>query len=129
MDQEVEMELSLGTIQQRIGGEITGDPGAMMTGVNGLGEAAEGDISFAAKAGYIDQVRASSAGAIVVGEDFPDLPGRNLLRIREPRTAFVRVMSLFYQEEDHPAGVHPSAVVAAGAGCLGGASGPVPVER
>ncbi len=109
------MELSLGTIQQRIGGEIAGDPGAMMTGVNGLGEAAEGDISFAAKAGYIDRVRASSAGAIVVGEDFPDMPGRNLLRIPEPRIAFVRVMALFYREEEHPAGVHPSAVVAAGA--------------
>ncbi|MCH7635543.1 MAG: UDP-3-O-(3-hydroxymyristoyl)glucosamine N-acyltransferase, partial [Proteobacteria bacterium] len=115
MDPEVEMELSLGTIQQRIGGEITGDPGAVMTGVNGLGEAAEGDITFAEKARYVEAVRASSAGAIVVGEDFPDLPGRNLLRIREPRTAFVRVMSLFYREEDHPAGVHPSAVVAAGA--------------
>ncbi|MFB3150557.1 MAG: UDP-3-O-(3-hydroxymyristoyl)glucosamine N-acyltransferase [Alphaproteobacteria bacterium] len=115
MGQEVEMELSLGTIQQRIGGEITGDPGAVMTGVNGLGEAAEGDITFAEKARYVEAVRASSAGAIVVGEDFPDLPGRNLLRIREPRTAFVRVMSLFYREEDHPAGVHPSAVVAAGA--------------
>jgi UDP-3-O-[3-hydroxymyristoyl] glucosamine N-acyltransferase len=114
-NQEVEMELSLGTIQQRIGGEITGDPGAVITGVSGLGEAAVGDISFAAKAGYIDQVRASAAGAIVVGEDFPDLPGRNLLRIREPRIAFVRVMSLFYREQDHPAGVHPSAVVAAGA--------------
>ncbi|MCH8139756.1 MAG: UDP-3-O-(3-hydroxymyristoyl)glucosamine N-acyltransferase, partial [Proteobacteria bacterium] len=71
MDQEVEMELSLGTIQQRIGGEITGDPGAVMTGVNGLGEAAEGDITFAEKARYVEAVRASSAGAIVVGEDFP----------------------------------------------------------
>ena len=109
------MELSLGAIRQRIGGEITGDPGAMMTGVNARGEAAEGDISFAAKSRYIDQARASAAGAIVVGEDFPDLPGRNLLRIPEPRIAFIRVMSLFYREEDHPAGVHPSAVVAAGA--------------
>ena len=109
------MELSLGTIRQSIGGEIAGDPGAVMTGVNGLGEAAVGDITFAAKTRYVEAVRASAAGAIVVGEDFPELPGRNLLRIREPRTAFVRVMSLFYQEEEHSAGVHPSAVVAAGA--------------
>jgi UDP-3-O-[3-hydroxymyristoyl] glucosamine N-acyltransferase len=120
--QEVEMELSLGTIQQRIGGEITGDPGVVITGVSGLGEAAVGDITFAEKARYVDRVSASTADAIVVGEDFPDLPGKNLLRIREPRTAFVRVMALFYREEDPPEGVHPSAVVAADAELAEGVS-------
>ncbi len=106
------MELSLHTIEQQIGGEIAGDPDAVISGVNALTEAVEGDITFAEKARYVDQVRTSPAAAIVVGEDFPDTPGKNLLRVAEPRTAFVQIMKLFYDEPDHPEGVHPSAVVA-----------------
>ncbi|MEJ2060158.1 MAG: UDP-3-O-(3-hydroxymyristoyl)glucosamine N-acyltransferase [Gammaproteobacteria bacterium] len=105
------MELTLREIQQHIGGEVSGDLSAVVTGVGSLEDAGVGDIVYAEKASYREQAGQSRAKSVVVSEDFPELPGKNLLRIAAPRLAFTRIMMLF--DDDGPAepGVHSTAVI------------------
>jgi UDP-3-O-[3-hydroxymyristoyl] glucosamine N-acyltransferase len=44
-----------------------------------------------------------------------ELPGRNLIRVGNPRLAFAESLALFHPPPSPPAGVHPSAVVEPGA--------------
>lgn len=106
------MKLTLRELGERLGGRIAGDPEVVIAGVNALEAAGEGEIGFAEKPGYAPQVGASNASAVVVGEDFPELPGRNLLRVARPRETFIQIVRLFHPEQTAPAGVHPSAVLA-----------------
>lgn len=109
------MQLTLQDIQQRIGGDIVGDPGAAVSGVGSLDSAADGDIVFAEKATYRDKAAHCAARCLVVSDDFPTLPHKSLLRVANPRVAFARIMTLFDTGAISSApGVHPSAVLAEG---------------
>jgi UDP-3-O-[3-hydroxymyristoyl] glucosamine N-acyltransferase len=109
------MKLNLRELCDRFGGTIAGDSDVLITGVASLETAGNGDISFAEKPRYHGQVITSPAAAIVVAQDFPDTPGKNLLRVAKPRHTFVRILRLFYTEPHYPDGIHASAVVAASA--------------
>lgn len=105
------MNISLRELNERFGGTIGGKPDVLIEGVNALDTADQGEITFAEQARYSEQVVASRATAIVVPEDFPDIPERNLLRVSKPREVFVHIVKLFHPEPAYPEGVHPSAVV------------------
>jgi UDP-3-O-[3-hydroxymyristoyl] glucosamine N-acyltransferase len=112
------MKASLRALRDRFGGIIAGDPDTLITGVGSLETAESGDITFAEKPGYRQQVETSKAAAVIVTHDFPDTPAKNLLRIEQPRQTFVQILSLFHAQRPYTPGVHPSAIVAASA-CLG----------
>ena len=98
-------------IQALIKARLEGDASLEITGVNGLGEAGPGDISFAEKDAYLPEVEESSASAFVVGPDFPVVAGRTCLRVANPRLVFIKIMACFTIDESVPEGVHPTAVV------------------
>jgi UDP-3-O-[3-hydroxymyristoyl] glucosamine N-acyltransferase len=110
-----DMQLTLHEIAQRVGAEIAGDPQVKIRGVNALEAARAGEVTFAEHERLAKDVRACSASAVVVPESFPHVPGKNLLRVVQPRPAFVRIMRLFQEQMRFPAGVHPRAVVSSSA--------------
>jgi UDP-3-O-[3-hydroxymyristoyl] glucosamine N-acyltransferase len=106
------MKISLGELSERFGGTISGNPDVLIQGVNALDIAAQGEITFAEQTRYTEQVISSHADALVVPEDFPDIPEKNLLRVAKPRQVFIHIVKLFHPEPVYPQGIHPSAVVA-----------------
>ena len=82
-----------------------------ITGVNALEAARAGELTFAEHDRQAPMVSASHASAILVSEQFPQVPGKILLRVKQPREAFARVMVLFQPPPAGPRGIHPSAVV------------------
>lgn len=103
--------VTLQHIAELVGGELTGDPAAVITGVAGLKEAREGDISFLANDRYLPLVRKTKASALVTGPDFAGTYP-NLIRTPHPSRAFTAITGLFVPSaEDRPRGVHPSACV------------------
>jgi len=79
-------------------------------GVNTLELAGETDLCFAETAAQTDAVQVSRAGAVIVPENFPVLPGPLLIRSPEPRLAFFRIAELFVPASEIQ-GVHPSAII------------------
>ena len=106
------MQFTLSELRHKVGGNISGDGEVMIVGINALEIAGEGEITFAESLRYLEQARKSAASAIVVGSDFPELSGKNLLRTEDPRLVFFQIMTLFERKLKYRPGIHPTAVIA-----------------
>ncbi len=107
------MEISLKEIEALVGGEITGDENIVITGVAGIKEAGEGEITFVANSKYASLMDSTNASAIIVSRDVEN-GRRTLVRTDDPYLAFTKVMELWANGNGEPstgAEIHPTAVV------------------
>ncbi len=104
-------ELTLGGIAAAIGAVLEGEGGVRVNAIATLEDAGPETLCYAASPRLLEQVRSCAADGFIVGDDFPTLPGRNLLRLADPKLGFVRALELF-RPDRRPEGVHPAAVVA-----------------
>jgi UDP-3-O-[3-hydroxymyristoyl] glucosamine N-acyltransferase len=107
--------LRLSEIVSRLGGELVGDPEVAVRRVAPLHSAGPGDLSFLAQAKYRAQLRETRAAAVVLRHEERDATGLPRILCDDPYLYFARVAQLFAPAEPVSAGVHPSAVVEAGA--------------
>jgi UDP-3-O-[3-hydroxymyristoyl] glucosamine N-acyltransferase len=99
-------------VAAHLGGTILGDGAVELKGFAPANTARDGDLTFAENAEFFEKARLSSASAILVDGDFqPD--GKTLIRVPKARIGFAKVLALFFPDPKAPAGIHPSAVVAA----------------
>jgi UDP-3-O-[3-hydroxymyristoyl] glucosamine N-acyltransferase len=101
----------LGELAAHVGGELLGDTGQLIHGLNGLAEAGPGDVSFYGNTRYRRQFEATRASAVLVGRDEPAREGVALIRVGNPHLAFARLLTLFEVRERPAAGVRPGAHV------------------
>jgi UDP-3-O-[3-hydroxymyristoyl] glucosamine N-acyltransferase len=101
----------LGELAAHVGGELLGDAGLLIHGLNGLAEACPGDVSFYGNTKYRQQYEATRASAVLVGADAPAREGVALIRVSNPHLAFARLLKLFHPQERPAAGVSPHAHV------------------
>ena len=110
------MERTLGEIASHVGGELSGDPAIRITGVAGIEEAREGDLTFLANPRYASFLGTTSASAVIVGRQ-TEVTGTKAALIRHPNPylAFTRALELLTEVEKHyPPGIHPTAVLGEG---------------
>jgi len=110
------VQLTARDIARLVGGELSGDPNQLLSGLAGLREATPGDVSFLASPKYQAAVKASRAGALIVARDLVvDFDGA-IIRVDNPSEAFADlVRQVAAPPVIFPPGVHPTAVVAASA--------------
>jgi UDP-3-O-[3-hydroxymyristoyl] glucosamine N-acyltransferase len=113
--------MTLFELAERLGGAVIGDGGVEIRGVRPLADAGAEHLSFYHNRRYLQAARESRAGALLVASPEGFL-GRNLLVVKEPYAALAEVLGVFHPVERPPEGVHPSAVVAAGARIAAGVS-------
>ncbi len=102
---------TLGDIARAIDARLEGVAERAVAGMATLAEAGPSELCYAASSEMVDQVICSTAAGVIVDEDFPKIPGRNLLRSRDPKTAFVLAMEMFAPDR-RLSGIHPSAEIA-----------------
>jgi len=102
---------TLGELAEIAGGELHGPVDLRISGAAPLEAAGPESAAFADQK-FLAQGRASAAGVVLVPVDAPDL-GRPVIRVENPRLAFVKVLKAFDRTPAAPAGIHPAAVVAA----------------
>jgi UDP-3-O-[3-hydroxymyristoyl] glucosamine N-acyltransferase len=107
---------TLGTIAKRFGLELRGDPATPIRGVATLAAAGAGELGFLANPRYRTQLEFTRADAIVLRDADAASFGRAALIADDPYVAFARIATLFEKAPSATPGVHPSAVVGAGAG-------------
>ena len=103
----------LADLASDLGADVIGDEDFEVCGVRPLDTAKAEHLSFLHNPKYVDEAKASEAGAILVA-DAEVLLGRNLLVCPEPYLALAQALEIFHPMERPEPGVHPSAVVAAG---------------
>src|SRR4030042_4719686 len=109
------MRLKLKEIAALVEGELLGDPEAVITGISGIKEAREGDITFLANSKYSGLMNTTKASAIITGRDISGF-AKPLIRTDNPSGPFTKVVSLVAPNDvKHPEGIHPTALISPGA--------------
>jgi UDP-3-O-[3-hydroxymyristoyl] glucosamine N-acyltransferase len=104
--------MKLGEIATALGATLeNGDPATEIRGVAGIEEASSGQITFVANPKYAATAKTTTAGAIIVSEDFPPVACA-LLRSTNPYLCFARAIDLFYQPPRYAPRIHLTAVIA-----------------
>jgi UDP-3-O-[3-hydroxymyristoyl] glucosamine N-acyltransferase len=104
--------MKLSEIARALGCELRGDGEVEIAGVAPIKDAGPGTLTFLADRRLAGKLTTTCASAVVLASDAPEvaLPS---LRAPHPYVAFVAALELFHPPAPrHPAGVHPSAVVA-----------------
>jgi UDP-3-O-[3-hydroxymyristoyl] glucosamine N-acyltransferase len=106
--------LTAAQLARELEGEVLGDGSIGLTGFAPADTAKPGDLTFAENEAFFAKAEQSAAAAILV--DGPFTPGRKvLIRVANARIAAARALPLFFPEKEFPAGIHPTAVIAASA--------------
>ena len=105
------ISFSLRELARRFGGEIVGDPGFEVRGVASLESAAPDRLAFLANARFLPQLKATRAGAVIVGPAARGATQLPRIVCANPQAYFARVSALFNPPLPARPGVHPSAVV------------------
>ena len=109
---------TLAAIAAAAGGRAeNGDPGRRFDGVASLAEAGPDQVSFLGERRYLDALRATGAGAVIVQPALAKAVPAGAVPILTdaPQLGFARVAALFHPPRPPRPGVHPTAVVGEGA--------------
>jgi UDP-3-O-[3-hydroxymyristoyl] glucosamine N-acyltransferase len=105
--------ISLGEIAKSITGDLHGNSELKITGVSGIKEAKEGQITFAASPQFLKHLVASRASAAIVGEGVPAeaVQGKSYIVAKNPALAFLKVVELFQESPPTSRGISELAFV------------------
>ncbi|MBU2251540.1 MAG: UDP-3-O-(3-hydroxymyristoyl)glucosamine N-acyltransferase, partial [Candidatus Omnitrophica bacterium] len=105
------MRFTLRQIADLVNGELTGSPDLVITGISGIKEAKEGDITFLANSKYVSLIQDTEASAVITSRE-PLSTKKPLIKTDNPSMAFTAVVELLLPGSlTHPEGIHPTAVI------------------
>jgi UDP-3-O-[3-hydroxymyristoyl] glucosamine N-acyltransferase len=102
------------------GGRLVGDGAAVVEGVRSLEKAGLRDLSFAADA-KAEASAATSAAGVLLARSADPFPGRTVIEVPDPSAALAAILACAFPRRSARAGVHPTAIVEAGASVAPGA--------
>ena len=113
---------TLAELAERFDLRLRGDGSRRIGGVATLANAGAGQLTFLSNGKYAAQLAATGAGAVILREEhLTDCPVDALVAA-DPYVAYAKVAALFERLPTAAPGIHPSAVVDAGADIGAGAS-------
>lgn len=105
------MQKTLKEVASLIEGEIVGDENIVVTGISGIKEAKEGDLTFVANSRYLPLMGHTRASAIITSRDVKTA-SKTIIRTENPSLAFAKMVSLLAPNEvKRPKGIHPTAII------------------
>src|SRR2546422_4862332 len=108
------MKVTLEAVARAIDGTVVGDGSVEITGVAGIREAREGDLTFLANPRYEPYLELTQASAVIVSENHRNTK-KPLIQNPNPYLAYLKAVRLFAGERERPCpGIHPGAVIAPG---------------
>jgi len=108
------MRKTLKEIAKLVDGVVVGEENTVITGVAGIKEAREGDITFLANPKYFSLIDNTHASAIITSKDV-EAVSKPIIRTENPSLAFAKIVAHFAPDEvKHPEGIHSSAVLGKG---------------
>ena len=106
--------MKLQDIADKLGCTLQGDGNLDIRAVLGIDEAGPGDLTFISNPRYVSKARTARASAIIVSNDFAELPVATL-RTSNPYLAFAKAVELFYTPPGPMPGIDAAARIAPGA--------------
>jgi UDP-3-O-[3-hydroxymyristoyl] glucosamine N-acyltransferase len=107
--------LTTAQIAALCGGDLEGDGQRLISGANTLEGASPDEAAFVANRKAAEAASRSRAGCVLIPRDFDQTGRWSLIRVAEPRSAFVKVLNALYVKPEPAPSVHPTAIIAASA--------------
>jgi UDP-3-O-[3-hydroxymyristoyl] glucosamine N-acyltransferase len=104
--------LTVAQIAELCGGQAEGNTQLLITGANSLDAAEPTDLSFVANDKALRAAASSCAGCLLVPFSFSGNASSSLIRVEQPRTAFMRALGALFPQQRPSPSIHPTAVVA-----------------
>lgn len=104
------MPHTVADIAKHVHGEVHGDSTTPITGFAPADSAKRGDLTFAETDAYFAAAEASAASAILITGDRTSST-KTLIRVKNARVAFAKVLPLFFAEPVLEGRRHPTAVI------------------
>ena len=105
------MRKTLKEIAELLGTKVIGDPDVVITGIAGIKEAKQGDITFLSNPKYLHFAEETKASAVIVSPGVKKL-SKPVITADNPSLAFTRVSTLFTPPRKIiDKGVHPSVIL------------------
>ena len=115
------MKRTLKEIASLVSGELSGDPGLVITNAADLESAQAGDITFAVDDNSVGIFERSKASAAIVPLKIKKFPSKPHIKIADIKYAMAKLLGMFEQKKIPQPGIHSSAIVSKsakiGAGC------------
>jgi UDP-3-O-[3-hydroxymyristoyl] glucosamine N-acyltransferase len=99
------------SVAEAVGAKLEGDGGIELRGVAAPERAGPHDLIYVEKAKHAERAAASAALCVVAAENI-SLPGKTLLRNKQPKVAFAKAAALILERAPIASGVHPTAIIA-----------------
>ncbi len=104
--------LRLGEIAEITGGDLSGDPSILITGVAKIEEAKPGELTFLANPKYAKHLGETRASALIVPDGLTGGFDRPVIRSSNPYFAFMKVVAVFHPPKPLiEKGIHSTAEV------------------
>ncbi|HDZ77552.1 MAG TPA: UDP-3-O-(3-hydroxymyristoyl)glucosamine N-acyltransferase [Candidatus Omnitrophica bacterium] len=102
---------TLREVAKLIDGEIVGEPNTLITGVCGIKEAKDGDLTFVANSKYVPLIEHTHASAIITSREI-ESASKPIIKTENPSLAFAKMISLISPNHAmHHQGIHSTAVL------------------
>ena len=106
------MHKTLAEIAQIVNGTVVGDSGLVITGLSGIKEAKNGDLTFVAHPKYFPFIKETNASALLVSPE-TKVTGKSIIVVDQPSEAFSKIAAVILTVENpRMKGIHPTAVIA-----------------
>lgn len=102
--------MKLGDLASLIHGEVIGDESIEITGVSGIREAKDGDVTYLSARKYLKDLSGSRASCVIVREQLADIPIPQIT-VQNPQLAFAKLLEHFYVKRHEPSGISADAYV------------------
>lgn len=109
--------LTAAAIARLVGGELAGDGAAAVASIAPLDRARGDQLSFCGSARYGPLMESSAAGVVLVSPEMAATPSsaRARIMVAKPHDALLSLIPRLYRAPDRVPGIHPTAVIGAGA--------------
>ena len=112
-------------IAHHLKGELQGDPASLISGVETVDRAGPETLTWVGSPGYASRLAESNARVVLMPREMAAPAHLTVIRVEDPDLALCQVLELFAPPLDRVGeGIHPSAIVGAGATVDGARVGP-----
>jgi UDP-3-O-[3-hydroxymyristoyl] glucosamine N-acyltransferase len=99
-------------IAKLLGGELVGSGDAEIKGINGIGEARDGELAFLLDSRLGDLLDSTNASCVVVPRDVKKICNKPIIKVDNPSIAFSRAVNTLMPDRiPHPKGISPQASI------------------
>lgn len=104
------MKKALKEIARFVGGRVEGDGDAVISGVAGIEDAREGDITFIANPKYLKYIETTKASAVVCASEVSS-ESKTLLKVADPYLTYAKIVGFLYPPRQESGEIDSGAVI------------------